>query len=182
MDNSNIENAYFDWMCRHVCYGKSAEEYGYFKLLSHLHMIDFTYLIDMDGNRATDGIDIRYRFGNENNIPQPVISSVLDVRPCSVLEMMVALSIRCEEHIMDNPDIGDRTSEWFWGMICTLDLQCMNDHLYDRERVAEVIDILLNRKYDCDGHGGLFIVRNGPDMRITEIWYQLMWYLRSIGG
>lgn len=35
------------------------------KLLRHLHNIDFQYMLPMDGNRAEDGIDLRYRFGYE---------------------------------------------------------------------------------------------------------------------
>ena len=44
------------------------------------------------------------------------------IRPCSVLEMMIALSMRCEEQIMDDPDIGNRTGQWFWDMIDNLGL------------------------------------------------------------
>ena len=36
---------------------------------------------------------------------------------CSVLEMMVALAICCEETYMDNPNIGNRTGQWFWNMV-----------------------------------------------------------------
>ena len=43
-----------------------------------------------------------------------MISAYLDNKTCSVLEMMIALAIRCEEHIMDDPDVGNRTGQWFW--------------------------------------------------------------------
>lgn len=51
-----------------------------------------------------------------------MIASYLDNRPCSVLEMIIALAIRLEEHIMDDPDIGNRTGQWFWDMIVSLGL------------------------------------------------------------
>ena len=39
----------------------------------------------------------------------------------------------------------------------------------------------LNRQYEADGRGGLFIVRNSRfDLRTVEIWYQAMWYLDEV--
>ena len=87
-------------------------------------------MIPMDGNRAEDGIDLRYRFGHEQHYSDAMVASFLDDRPCSVLEMMIALSIRCEEHIMDDPDVGNRTGQWFWSMIASLGSgPCMMDGL-----------------------------------------------------
>jgi hypothetical protein len=134
----------------------------------------------MDGNRAEDGMDLRYRFGDENSYDQALIATYLDDRPCSVLEMLIALAIRCEEQIMDDPDIGDRTGLWFGNMIYNLNLHTMHNSDFDREYVDEVIDIFLNRKYERDGRGGLFTVKNAPrDLRDVEIWYQLCWYLNE---
>ena len=41
--------------------------------------------------------------------------------------MMIALAIRCEEHIMDDPDAGDRTGQWFWSMLVSLGLGSMDE-------------------------------------------------------
>ena len=95
--------------------------------------------------------------------------------------MMVALAIRCEEHIMGDQDIGDRTGLWFWGMIENLGLLSMTDTAFNKRRVDEIIDIFLNREYKRNGEGGLFTVKNHrDDLRTVEIWYQLMWYLNEI--
>ena len=102
--------------------GRYSKRLSYRKLLRELHRIEFTYSIPMDGNRAEDGVDLRYRFGYENGYSSSMISVYLDNRMCSVLEMMIALAIRCEEHIMDDPDIGNRTGQWFWNMIVNLGL------------------------------------------------------------
>jgi hypothetical protein len=108
------------------------------------------------------------------------IYDILD-GPCTVLEMMIALANRCEETIMDDPDIGDRTGQWFWGMITNMGLGSMSDDRYDRRYVEYVITRLLDREYEPDGTGGLFTVRDcDRDMRDVEIWYQLCWYLDSI--
>jgi len=82
---------------------------SYQKLLRHLHNIDFQYMLPMDGNRAEDGIDLRYRFGYEKEYEGSTIASYLDNSPCSVLEMLIALAFRCEEHIMT-----DRISVTAW--------------------------------------------------------------------
>lgn len=79
---------------------------------------------------------------------------------------------------MDNPLYGDRTSQWFWGMINNLGLNGMTDRSYDAEYVERTVDRFLNRDYEPDGRGGLFRIRNcGKDLRKAEIWHQLCWYL-----
>lgn len=145
-----------------------------------LHETEFVFTIPMDDNRAVDGIDLRYRFGDECSFPGPMIASLLDDSPCSVLEMMVALAVRCEEHIMDDPDIGNRTGKWFWGMIRNLGLDGMNDFRFDCRYVDDVLYRLLERRYGRNGDGGLFTVNNGRDMRQTDIWYQMNYYLDGI--
>ena len=94
--------------------------------------------------------------------------------------MMIALSIRCEEHIMDDPDVGDRTGQWFWNMLVSLGLGSIDDRKFDRYLVDDVLERFLNREYKRNGEGGLFTVNNGRDMRQTEIWYQMNYYLREI--
>ena len=148
----------------------------------HLHNTEFRYVIPRDQNRADDGIDLRYRFAMEKDseCPVDVIMDILD-GPCSVLEMMVALAIRCEETIMDDASIGDRTSQWFWGMINNLGLGSMVDDRFDRKIFERVIERFLEREYSPDGKGGLFRIRDcHRDLRDVEIWYQLCWYLDSI--
>lgn len=176
-----LNNEYFDWMHNLVCNDRRSRRLSYRKLLSYLHDKDFTYIIELDGNRAEDGMELRYRFGDERGYREPQIAYYLDNRPCSILEMMVALAIRCEEHIMDDPDIGDRTGQWFWDMISNLGLMYMDDTNFDEQYTDEIIDRLLNREYESDGEGGLFTVRNRrEDLRTVEIWYQMCWYLNDI--
>jgi hypothetical protein len=127
-------------------------------------------------------MDLRYRFALELGYRnQPEI--VLDILngPCSVLEMMIALAIRCEENIMDDPNVGDRTGQWFWGMITNLGLGSMKDARFDIRYVDDVVAMFLDREYEPNGKGGLFTIRHCDcDLRDVEIWYQLCWYLDSI--
>ena len=95
--------------------------------------------------------------------------------------MMVALAIRCEESIMDDPEIGDRTSQWFRIMLVNLGLGSMSDDRFNRVYVDMVIDRFLDRQYDADGRGGLFTVRHCDcDLRDVEIVYQMYWYLDEL--
>lgn len=173
-----IKNEYFDWMIDLVNADRGSKEISYIKLLAYLHNTEFTYLILRDRNRAEDGIDLRYRFGLIRKHPE--YSEYLN-GPSSVLEMMIALAIRCEEGIMDDPAYGDRTSQWFWGMIVSLGLGGMTDAIFDRGYVEECLTRFLNREYERNGKGGLFTVKcTRRDMRKMEIWYQLNAYLNSI--
>lgn len=168
-----ISNEYFEWMYHMMCDGRYPDDISYRKLFGLLHSTEFIYSIPRDSNRAEDGIDLRYRFDHD-------VADIFRDEPCSVLEMMVALAIRCEA-LMDNPKIGDRTSQWFWGMITNLGLGSMTDKRFDKYVAEEHINRFLYREYDPDGKGGLFVVRNcDRDLRDVEIWHQMCWHLDTI--
>lgn len=172
---NQVINEYFEWLYNHVCKGRVNSNVSYRKIFMHLHSIEFTFSIRNDVNRAKDGMDLRYRFAmmkNDNHI-----MLILD-NPCSVLEMMLALAIRCEETIMDNTGYGDRTGQWFWSMMKNLGIGMMTDDVYDRKLVDHIIYKFLDRDYDPDGKGGLFYIKGcEDDLREIEIWSQLCWYL-----
>ncbi len=181
MVRNRLKIEYFEWMCKLVQEAYLIKIPPYKKLLKHLNDIEFSYCIPMDGNRAEDGVDLRYRFGRERSYDDAMIAAYLDNSPCSVLEMMIALAIRCEEHIMDDPDIGNRTGKWFWNMVSSLGLASMNDAEFNKDYVDDVISKFLNRKYHWDGRGGLFTVKNCmQDLRSVEIWYQMCCYLDHV--
>lgn len=182
MTRDEIKNQYFEWMCHFVYDGTDTpERASYRKLLVRLDQIDFEYILAMDGNRAEDGSDLRYRFAYEHDYDSRMIAVYLDDRPCSVLEMMVALAIRCEGQIMEDEEVGDRTGQWFWNMIVSLGLGRMTDPNFDRDYVDDVIDHFLRREYNRNGKGGLFTVDNPrQDMRTMDIWYQMCGYLEEL--
>lgn len=180
MREYDIRNEYFDWMSNLVCGKRYSKQVSYKKLLMQLHSTEFIFTIPMDENRAKDGVNLRYRFVLANGCRE--LLDELD-GPCSVLEMMIALAIRCEEGIMDDPGVGDRTGQWFWGMIVNLGLGSMIDARYDKEYVTDILKTFLERKYEPDGRGGLFTLRHCKrDLRDVEIWYQLNWYLDEYLG
>ena len=172
-----IKSDYFEWMYSLVCDRRFAESIVYRQLLSFLHDTEFIYFVPYDENRAADGVTLRYRFCLLNNCEH--LEHYL-TGPCSVLEMMVALAIRCEE-IMDDPGKGDRTAQWFWVMINNLGLGAMSDSNFNEWLVNDIVTRLLEREYEPDGRGGLFRVKNwNRDMRTAEIWHQLMAYINSL--
>ena len=179
MTRDELSDQYFDWMYQLVVDDRYSNK-SYRKLFARLYDTEFTYTIPMDGNRAEDGINLRYRFGCEQLYSDVMVASCLDDRPCSILEMMIGLSIRCEEHIMDDPDVGDRTGQWFWSMLVSLGLGGMEDRKFDRYLVDATLERFLDRGYERNGEGGLFTVNNGRDMRRTEIWYQMNYYLSEM--
>lgn len=170
-----IIDGYFEWLYDLVCKDMYSERLSYRRLLEYLYNVEFVWLMSMDENRAEEGLALRYRY-------YVITGYTADAYgPCSVLELMVALAIHCEENIMDNPKIGDRTSQWFWQMINNLGLGSMADIRFDEDYVDYIIDRFLNREYDSDGRGGLFRIRDCPrDVRDMDIWNQLCYFLNTI--
>lgn len=170
MEESNIIYRYFDWICHIVHKEDDASK----NLLWLIFKKDFRYTMPRDANRESDGLDLRYRFGYECNVPGPIVSTYLDTRPCSVLEAMVALCLRCEETCMANEEHGNRTWIWFEKM-----LESMSINVYTSPiEIDRRLDIMLDRHYDSNGRGGLFTIEYPPmDLRIVELWYQAMWWV-----
>ena len=118
---------YYDWLYKIVCGEWEPRNLSFHRLLMYLFNRDYIPACEMDVCRATDGINLRYRFASENNIPYGKIDAVFQGVPCSMLEMMVALAIRIEEHIMEDRSMGNRVGQWFWSMVVSLGLAAMDD-------------------------------------------------------
>ena len=104
---------YYDWLYKIVCGEWEPRNLSFHRLLMYLFNRDYIPACEMDVCRATDGINLRYRFASENNIPYGKIDAVFQGVPCSMLEMMVALAIRIEEHIMEDRSITWESSSIF---------------------------------------------------------------------
>lgn len=182
MSRDDIKEIYFKWLYDIVCASKYVDGISYTKLLRQLHDTEFTYLIRRDEDRAENGINLRYRFAISEGYGDILAQVLHDLdNPCSVLEMMVALALSCEEEIMDDASYGNRTGQWFWSMIVSLGLGPFIDSRYDRRFVDTALSRFLNREYEPNGKGGLFTIRGcKADLRHEEIWVQMCWYLDSI--
>lgn len=166
---------YFTYLCDKAL---KRDKFKYSKLLTTLHNRRFEYSIPRDENREMDALEMRDSFFAD--IPETQKEEFFmtyENRPCSVLEMMVALIERCQGTVLGEDD----TSDLFVLMITNMNLFSSTDKNFDSHAVNKRIDIMLNREYDSDGSGSMFYIPNcSEDMRTTEIWYQAMWYIDSI--
>ena len=102
-------------------------EIGYNSYNEYINPLRHQTTIDNDINRADDGKHLRYEFASERSYSNYY---PIDNRPCSVLEMLIALAIRINDEIMWNPDYGDKTAAWFWEMIDNLGLGNLDDYCF----------------------------------------------------
>ena len=129
------------------------------------------YKIPLDSDRAEDGKNLRLSYFHETGK-----HSHMEFKPCTVLEMLIAMSLAME-NIMGAP--GDYHPErWFWEMLENIGIANMKDRNYDSQSVASAIDVWLSRDYDKKGHGGIFpLHRSKRDVRRMPIWEQAGMYM-----
>lgn len=176
LTDEQVENAYFNWLCEPI----SASDRSYKKLLTRLHSIEFTWFVPNDDNRGFDGEKLRTRFAEVYNIGL-YERSVLFNRPCTVLELLIGLSITIEDIMVDIEE-SEHIDGWFWELIANLGLCEFSDDEYDANGghivVWKQVQKMLKREYGRNGDGGLFPLAHAKtDQRKVELWYQLNSYL-----
>ena len=182
---NQIRDDYKNWLIGLTnSWCSSASGNSYLSLMEYLYSCPFTSVYANDCNRVQDGIDMRFRYIESlDSGPDSFKYTYRDVfiylvHDCNMLEMMTALAQKCEDHIMGDPEIGDRSGEWFWGMIKNTHLDLLSDECFDILEAERIVNNIINHNYGRDGDGGLFSVRNPDiDMRTAELWYQMNWYL-----
>lgn len=145
----------------------------HWSLIRDLYTKQFVWIVPNDDNRVVDGQDLRREFVEVCQISNPD-PDWMDLG-CSMLEMLIGLSRRLAFEADGEPRV------WFWHLIETMDLYQFNDKNYDKKAqriIDETLDRIIWRRYEPDGKGGLFPLRNPPmDQRDVELWYQLSAYL-----
>lgn len=164
------KNRYFVWI------SKLANPYKgpYSLLLNYLFDKEFIWdhSIETDANRASDGTNLRWLYSNDTGDDYQID------KPASVLEVMLALSIRVESMI-SNPR-EQHPEHWFWVMIDNLGLQQMTDPLFSKDQVDETVTNWMNRSYDSSGRGGAFpLAYSKDDQRMTPMWEQIFEYVKE---
>lgn len=163
--------AYYKWLMLKL---KREDDFGtvskYSRLMQKLFRTPFRWSVANDDNRAADGLELRTAFDS---------NYIFDGRPCSCLEMLLALSIRCDRDVMGEPDRPKET-KLFWIMLKNLGLDSEDDRYFDDIYVKEVLKKWLDRDYDRRGYGGIFCVKNDVrDQRKLEIWGQMHEFLEE---
>lgn len=172
--NATVYSDYYFYILERIGLTET-ETIAYSNLLRTLFERDFKWdiTIDRDSNRAEDGKDLRFEYENDGG------EFIDDIIPCSFLEMITALSLRCENEIMWIPDV-DNTRQWFWDILCNLRLEKFDNDNWNRNSVDRILDRAIFRQYDYAGNGGLFPLREPKtDQRKVEIWYQMASWLNE---
>ena len=146
---------------------KECKKYQYIVLA--LADIEFIWRHPMDENRAIDGLELRSDFEYETGEYLDKSSGLM--ASCTFFEMLAALAIRCENQLMRNLSIGDRTSKWFFEFLDNLGL--LDDNLSESDIKDIVIDFM-------DGGIDMFPLKNkGIKQKNEQIWKQLSAYINE---
>lgn len=184
MRKDSLREDYFLWL-----YGLIGKQLRtYYKLCRYLHQKPFTWTVHNDDNRYEDGLRLRDAFIEERKLDSTHLEvSYFLEEECSVFEMIIALAQRINDLMYDLNKQEDQTPRWFTEMLNNLGLDILADNYTPKERfdnvtesrIDEIISVLVSRKYDRYGQGGLFPLKRRPptDQARQELWYQLMLYL-----
>lgn len=171
-----LKELYLDWLTSLVMFNCP----NYTKLLKHLFICNFIPPLSEDENRGKDGLDLRDHFALVSNVSKEDAEEYFGCNPCSMLEMMVALSIRME-NVMADDAFGDRTDYWFKNMLVNLELNGQDDEHYSGSYVESRLINYFEGNYLPNGEGGLFTLPEYiGDVRELEIWYQMQYYLNYV--
>lgn len=153
----------------------------YSELLYALHLMDFTWCLEQDESRSTEGLMLREEYYELSGREEDWVM-LLD-RPCTVLEALIPIAKRMDDILVDE-DTGDRTRIWFWEFIGNLGLKkYTNQRLIGRFKTDDDYDIQmivrtwLDREFQYDGKGSLFPLKEPScDQRSRSIVYQMYDY------
>ena len=154
---------------------------SYRMLLGVLDSVEFRDTRGIDGNRIQDAQELRADLIAENDLDHTIVRPFPNV---SLLEVMIAIADRLGQITGDEDQ-----AFWFWEMVSNLVLDGIDDNEFwsdPEDYEAEILDRaddVIDIKYDRDGLGGLFLLREGvapQDMRDTELWYQMQYYANEV--
>ena len=148
-----------------------SQHFFYFLLCRKLYKTPFIWLIEGDRDRAKDGLELRKMYDGDDILNGPV----------SVLEVLIAFAIRIDEWLSGGEDGG---YSWFMTMLHNLGLDEFTDDILTEPGAMEIVENRIEkwveRKYDFDGKGGIFPLRNATnDQRCDTFELQLQSYLKE---
>lgn len=182
LERERQEERYFDVLYDMVAADREdVTDMSYRMLLRVLDGVEFRDTRGIDGNRIQDAQELRADLITDMALDHTVVRPFTNV---SLLEVMIAIAERLGQITGD-----EDTAFWFWEMVSNLVLDGIDDNEFwsDPESYEDEIldraDDVIDVKYDRDGLGGLFLLREGvapQDMRDTELWYQMQYYANEV--
>lgn len=178
-----FEKRYYNWLLDKVCTDEQTENYSL--LLSKLAFTEFRSSVERDSNLIGH---VQYSLRDEFDDEAIFLNIAANSQrgPISLLEIMIVLSVKAEDIMQGFDNVN--CSRWFWSMLSCSQLIMYSNDNFNESKVDEIIERILDRTYDWDGRGGLFYIPFSPgvtygrDLRETELWYQLMWYIDYINS
>lgn len=167
-----LDDLYITWLYKQIGSVKLRNSSRtYWALARQLYKKEFVWFIPNDDNRLEDGRELRHEFIDDEHI-EDIDPEWMDLG-CSMLEMLIGLSRRLSFQTDGEARV------WFWQLIDTLGLlECNDRSEFLANRVDDILNTVIWRTYNPDGHGGLFPLHNpAEDQRTVEIWYQMCAYL-----
>lgn len=167
-----LDELYFRWLYSQVGLLKTKDpKKTYWSLLKLLHQKEFVWFVPNDDNRLEDGRDLRNQLIIDEDLTN--LDDEWMNLGCSMLEMLVALSNKCAF------EGGRTTRHWFWKLMENLGLrECTDSSGFIHSDVDDILNEVIWRTYEADGHGGLFPLKHPKkDQRGVEIWYQMCAYI-----
>lgn len=160
---------YLDWLITIVETDENPEEYR--AVLIQLLETEFRYLTPLDKDRAIEGIELRRRYIRFSGEEEPD-------KPCSILEMLVALCEHIESALSTSPE-DDDPGFWFWQFLRNAELDIRNRY-YRKSAVENILTRINYKKYKKNGKGWFFpLKRSKRDTRNFGVWEGAMAYVNE---
>lgn len=185
MEHEELKTKYFDYLMDRAGLEKDGPD-GYSKLCEKLMRSDFLPLIDKDGNRCCECLEMRNDFLDRMEETDCVDHGdvlVMEEGFCAtgtMLEILVVLGEKMRFEMADS-EYEASTRKWILEMIgnCGLDRYARND-AYDEQSVDDILYTVIFREIGWDGEGGLFpLFMAQRDQRRLELISQMNDYLEE---
>lgn len=179
MNPPDIREVYFNWLHDQVEYPKNASLPDRQRFVCmHLHVIQFNDAVPNDDNRTAEGEELRDEFLSQ----LPVVdmedyAKIYELGKASVLEVLTGLARRAEY------TTGLSARAWMQIFLMNLGLDRFDDLRFKEPQglqIDEIIRVFNERRYDENGHGGIFPLKEAAgDQRRTELWDQMSEFMRQ---
>jgi hypothetical protein len=169
--NGPLEEMYVAWLYAQVSnVNHRSRRRTYWALMTTLYDCEFVALVPNDDNRVEDIKDLKNEFLLDAEIPHAEASWYDNV---TFLELLVVLA-----RMLDfETDFG--IEYCFMHMLENIELRDLTDNNgFSTDEVHRIVDKVVSRAYDHNGHGGLFPLKfSADDQREIDLWYQLNAYV-----